>query len=76
LTAIYPAREAPLPGVTSTLIADAIAQAGGALAWMGERPSLAEALAAGAREGDLVLLMGAGDITRTGPELLARLGPA
>ena len=34
---------------------------------------LAEAVAAGAREGDLVIFMGAGDITRSGPELLALL---
>ena len=32
-----------------------------------------EALAAAVRPGDVVLTMGAGDITRTGPELLQRL---
>lgn len=73
LTEIYPSRERPIPGVTSSLIADRLAGAGGTLAWRGERRDLAAALAAGVREGDVVLLMGAGDITETGPELLALL---
>ena len=74
LTEIYPAREQPVEGVTSTLIVDALTAAGGALAWRGERSALAEALLAGVRDGDLVLTIGAGDITKTGPELLERLG--
>jgi UDP-N-acetylmuramate--alanine ligase len=73
LTEIYPARERPIEGVTSDLIERALRGAGGALAWRGDRPSLAEALAAAVRKGDVVLTIGAGDITKTGPELLARL---
>jgi UDP-N-acetylmuramate--alanine ligase len=75
LTEIYPAREQPLPGVTSTLIADALGGAKvGALAWRGERGDLAAALADFVQPNDVVLTVGAGDITRTGPELLGRLG--
>jgi UDP-N-acetylmuramate--alanine ligase len=74
LTEIYPARERPIEGVTSDLIERALHGAGGALVWRGERPSLAEALAGAVRTGDVVLTIGAGDITKTGPELLARLG--
>ena len=44
LTEIYPAREQPIEGVTSTLVADALAAAGGTLAWRGERSALADAL--------------------------------
>jgi UDP-N-acetylmuramate--alanine ligase len=78
LTEIYPSREQPIPGVTSDLI---VAALGGGpdrakLAWRGTRDALADALAAAAREGDVVIVMGAGDITRTGPELLARLRKA
>ncbi len=73
LTAIYPAREQPIPGVTSALIADPMAQRGCPPAWTGERSALAEALLAVVRDGDVVITMGAGDITRTGPELLQRL---
>ena len=74
LCEIYPAREQPIAGVTSTLVADRLAAAGGTLAWRGERPALAEALAKSVKAGDVVFTVGAGDITRTGPELLARLG--
>jgi UDP-N-acetylmuramate--alanine ligase len=73
LTEIYPARERPIEGVTSDLIERALRGAGGALAWRGDRPVLAEALASAVRQGDVVLTIGAGDITKTGPELLARL---
>jgi UDP-N-acetylmuramate--alanine ligase len=73
LTEIYPAREKPIAGVTSDLIERALQGAGGRLAWRGERPSLAEALAGAVHKGDVVLTIGAGDITKTGPELLARL---
>jgi UDP-N-acetylmuramate--alanine ligase len=41
--------------------------------WRGERDALAAALAAGTEPGDVVITLGAGDITRTGPELLALL---
>jgi UDP-N-acetylmuramate--alanine ligase len=74
LTEIYPARERPIEGVSSDLIERALRGAGGALAWRGDRPVLAEALASAVRQGDVVLTIGAGDITKTGPELLARLG--
>jgi UDP-N-acetylmuramate--alanine ligase len=73
LTEIYPAREKPIEGVTSTLVEDALTAAGGSLAWRGERSELADALDANVRTGDLVLTIGAGDITKTGPELLERL---
>ena len=51
LTEIYPAREAPLPGVTSGLVAAAAAAAGRPVAWRGERADLAAALAGVVREG-------------------------
>jgi UDP-N-acetylmuramate--alanine ligase len=74
LTEIYAAREQPIPGVTADLIVDAVKAAGGTLRWRGARDGLAEALAHDVRDGDVVVVMGAGDITRTGRELLARIG--
>jgi UDP-N-acetylmuramate--alanine ligase len=71
LADIYGAREAPVPGVTSALIGDRLGAP--PLAWSGPRADLPAALAALVREGDVVLTMGAGDITRVGPALLARL---
>jgi UDP-N-acetylmuramate--alanine ligase len=76
LTEIYAAREQPIPGVTADLIVDAVNAAGGRLTWRGPRTELAEALASSVRDGDVVVVMGAGDITRTGPELLERIGGA
>ncbi|HMS04027.1 MAG TPA: cyanophycin synthetase, partial [Gemmatimonadaceae bacterium] len=76
LCAIYPAREAPLPGVTSALIADAMRAHGRAPAWEGPMHDCAEALATTVQAGDLVLTVGAGDITRVGPALLSRLSAA
>jgi UDP-N-acetylmuramate--alanine ligase len=71
---IYPAREQPIPGVTAQLIVDSARRAGGAVAWQGERASLSAELARSVQGGDVVLTIGAGDITRTGPELLRALG--
>jgi len=68
---IYGAREAPEPGVTSALIGDRITT--GVLQWHGPRNDAAAALRAVVREGDVVVTMGAGDITKTGPELLEAL---
>jgi UDP-N-acetylmuramate--alanine ligase len=73
LTEIYPAREKPIEGVTSTLVESAVRESGGRMEWRGRREELAEALAAFVREGDAVITLGAGDITKTGTELLARL---
>ena len=73
LTEIYPAREQPIPGVSATLIATAVERAGRTVDWRGARDELAAALARAVRAGDVVLTIGAGDITQTGPELLQRL---
>lgn len=73
LTEIYPAREQPIEGVTSSLVADALGAAGGRLAWRGRREELASALAVSVEAGDVVLTVGAGDVTKTGPALLEQL---
>ncbi len=74
LADIYPAREKPIDGVTSQLIAESSTVAGRRPVWMGTRPELAAALNQAVKDGDVVLTVGAGDITKTGPELLALLG--
>jgi UDP-N-acetylmuramate--alanine ligase len=66
---LYPARELPIEGVSSELIATPMRNDGHAPIWEGPRTSLAESLASAVEEGDVVLTIGAGDITRTGPEL-------
>lgn len=73
LADIYPAREQPLPGVTSDLIADVMSRDGTGPVFRGPQRDVASALARVVRPGDVVLTMGAGDITRSGPELLQHL---
>lgn len=70
---IYAAREAPQPGVTSALVSAAAAAAGVTTIAVAERAALAERVAREVRSGDVVLTLGAGDVTRVGPELLGRL---
>jgi UDP-N-acetylmuramate--alanine ligase len=48
-------------------------RAGRAVTWQGARSELADALTSFVLEGDVVITIGAGDITRTGPELKSRL---
>jgi UDP-N-acetylmuramate--alanine ligase len=70
---IYAAREQPLPGVTAALVA-AGARAAGAQPVVVERAALAKRVAGLLQPDDVVLTLGAGDITRVGRELLALLG--
>lgn len=73
LTEIYPAREQPIPGVTSELVATSVKEAGRPVNWQGSRGDLAAALNEFVRDGDVVITIGAGDITQTGPELKRHL---
>ena len=76
LTEIYRAREAPIDGVSTQLIVDAAAHAGRPPDWVGLRTDAVLALRGVVRAGDVVLTMGAGDVTQVGPELLAALDGA
>lgn len=70
---IYPAREDPVPGITSALVIDAAARHGADVAAEHDRTAIPGLIAGMAKPGDLVLTMGAGDVTDLGPEILARL---
>lgn len=75
VTDVYAAREDPEPGVDGTLVTRAIVGPGEVL----NVPRLADVpavLAPELRPGDLVLTMGAGDITTLGPRLIHALGGA
>ncbi|PWB75336.1 UDP-N-acetylmuramate--L-alanine ligase [candidate division GN15 bacterium] len=64
LTDIYPARELPIPGVTSELIKAAAEKSGqGAFRYVGVKDNAVEAIAETAHPGDVVILIGAGSIT-------------
>ncbi len=69
LAPIYPAREDPIPGVDSTLIAQHLPRARVLNTWA----ELAQAAADGAQAGDLIITIGAGDITTLPQHILAAL---
>jgi len=73
VTDVYPAREAPLPGVTGELVASAVSGAPGRVAYHAELATLADAVAGELTPGDVCLVMGAGSIECAGREILARL---
>src|SRR6516165_9971235 len=68
---VYAAREDPEPGVSGRLIAAAVP--GGRARFIPDRAGLPAAVAAAARPGDLVLTMGAGDVTALGPLIVTAL---
>ncbi|PTH89559.1 UDP-N-acetylmuramate--L-alanine ligase [Streptomyces sp. A244] len=70
---IYPAREDPIPGVTSELIIEAARAAGADVTPVHDKADVPSVVAGMAKPGDLVLTMGAGDVTDLGPQILDRL---
>ena len=72
---IYAASEAPIEGITGESLADRIRDTGGGR--VAYAPSVGEAvmrLAGDAREGDMILTLGAGNVSQAGPMLLEALG--
>jgi UDP-N-acetylmuramate--alanine ligase len=72
-TDIYAASEEAIPGVSGTALADAVRSHGHRDVRHVPRARLAEEAASWLRSGDVVLTLGAGDITQVGPEVLAML---
>jgi UDP-N-acetylmuramate--alanine ligase len=70
---VYGAREEPLPGVTGALVAQAVPLPAGCVHYESCWADVPARLAALVRPGDLVVTMGAGDVTALGPELIAEL---
>jgi UDP-N-acetylmuramate--alanine ligase len=75
VTDVYPAREAPIEGVTGKLVVDRLCEArpGMPVAWTPAVEQGAAMLARTARSGDLVLTIGAGDVDGAIPLILERL---
>jgi len=70
---VYGAREDPMPGVTGVLVADAVTLPEGAVHYVPSFDRVPRLIAGLVKPGDLVLTMGAGDVTMLGPEILAAL---
>jgi UDP-N-acetylmuramate--alanine ligase len=69
---VYAAREDPEPGVTGGLVADAVP--GGQALFLPDRTQVAPTIVRIAEPGDVVLTMGAGDVTALGPLLIEAIG--
>ena len=76
VTDVYGAREQPVEGVTGALVWQAVRQSGGAAEYEPSRAALAERVAGLVERGDVLLTLGAGDITHLGREVQALLVPA
>jgi UDP-N-acetylmuramate--alanine ligase len=75
LMEVYPAGEAPIPGINSDAMADALRAHDGAVEVrvIHRRSEVPAAMAAAAAQGDLVVTMGAGDVTVLAPLVLEEL---
>ncbi|HET7328381.1 MAG TPA: UDP-N-acetylmuramate--L-alanine ligase [Nocardioidaceae bacterium] len=73
---VYPAREDPLPGVDGGLVAARVPLPAAAVRFEPDGAAVPARLAALAEPGDVVLTLGAGDVTRVGPQVLSLLRDA
>lgn len=69
VTDVFGAREEPVPGVTGALVAEAVSASGGTVHYVAHRFDLAGFIAPLVEPGDIVVSMGAGDITLLHNEL-------
>ncbi|MCX6349035.1 MAG: UDP-N-acetylmuramate--L-alanine ligase, partial [Candidatus Aureabacteria bacterium] len=70
---VYPAFEAPIPGVTSALLMEELAARGRSDARRLPREKIADAVASAAVPGDGIVIMGAGDIGALAPLVAEKL---
>src|SRR5215208_7636411 len=76
VTEIYPAREQPIAGVSGRQVADAAGRAGADASFEPVRADVGRTVYRALKAGDVVLTLGAGDITRVAPELVRWLSAA
>jgi UDP-N-acetylmuramate--alanine ligase len=67
---VYGAREQPLPGVSGASVAEHV---GGPVHYVPDFSAVPAAVAAAAGPGDVIVTMGAGDVTMLGPEIVTAL---
>ena len=70
---VYSAGEAAVPGASGASVAAAVPLPAGRVAFEPSWSAVAAELARRARPGDIVLTLGAGDVTMIGPEVVAEL---
>jgi UDP-N-acetylmuramate--alanine ligase len=74
ITDVYSAGEPPMPGVSGRLVAEAVTAAGGNAEYIPLLSDVPAMLKPQVREGDLVLLLGAGDITAYADDITSAVG--
>lgn len=74
VTDVYGAREQPEPGVTGKIVADAAVESGAIVVYEPERARLAQEVIGLLRDGDVLLTLGAGDVTQVARDVAAGLG--
>jgi UDP-N-acetylmuramate--alanine ligase len=70
---VYGAREDPEPGVSGALVADSVTLPADRVHYVPRWEEVPAVVAGVARSGDLVITMGAGDVTVLAPEILLEL---
>ncbi len=72
---IYSAGETPIPGITGKTVVDAVLahDPGKDISWVENKADIVEYLADWLQDGDLLITMGAGDVTAMGPQVLDAL---
>ncbi len=77
VTDVFPAREAPIPGVSGQTVVDAVRAAGSTdVTYVPDLAEVVTVLRSRLREGDVVLTLGAGSIEVVGPELITAMQEA
>jgi UDP-N-acetylmuramate--alanine ligase len=67
---VYAAREQPIAGVSGAIVAEAVSVP---VTYVPELAAVADKVADAADPGDVVVTMGAGDVTMIGPEIVRAL---
>ncbi|MHB1455414.1 MAG: UDP-N-acetylmuramate--L-alanine ligase [Armatimonadota bacterium] len=73
LAGIFPSREKPIPGITSQIIANKMGDSKTIVRHLPNKETIADEILPSLKNGDLVLVMGAGDIRSAGELLLEKL---
>lgn len=70
---VYPARELPEPGIDGSLVARAVPLPPDRVHFEADKGAVARAVVGRVRFGDVVVTLGAGDVTEIGPQILRLL---
>ena len=73
VTDVFPAREAPIEGVTGEMVARAAGRAGGDVHYHADVDTMADTVVTELTSGDLLLTMGAGSVDHVAHQVMARL---